>query len=110
VRFIKDFRKNHPFLFKLALVVIFAAAITVIFSVLSAAMASGGNEWNPLWQKVQDYITGVPGKIAATFLVAASIFAFYRGMLAQGGVAILAATGLVLSPKIANAIANGALF
>jgi len=110
VRFLKAFQKEHPFLFKLVLVAVFAVAITAAFSVFSVAMASGGNEWNPLWQKVQDYITGVPGKIAATFLVAASIFAFYRGMLAQGGVAILAATGLVLSPKIASAIANGALF
>ena len=110
MKLMRDFRKKHPFLFELALVLVFAIAVTVTFSVFSTAMANGGNEWNPLWQKVQDYITGVPGKIAATFLVGASIFAFYRGMLAQGGVAILAATGLVLSPKIANAIANGALF
>ena len=110
MRFLKAFQKEHPFLFNLVLVVVFTVAITAAFSVFSIAMAAGGQEWNPLWQKVQDYVTGIPGKIAATFLVAASIFAFYRGMLAQGGVAILAATGLVLSPKIASSIASGALF
>jgi len=95
---------------KVALYGLVAFAFVAVVAVVAPVMASGGSEWSPLWQKVQDYITGVPGKIAATFFVAAGIIAFYRGLMAQGVIAILAATGLVLAPKIANSIASGLLF
>ena len=95
---------------KVALYSIVAFAFVAVVSVVAPALASGGSEWSPLWQKVQSYLTGIPGKIAATFFVAAAIFAFYRGTMAQGVIAILAATALVLSPKIANSIASGLLF
>lgn len=95
---------------KIALYSIVAFAFVAVVSVVAPVLASGGSEWSPLWQKVQDYITGIPGKIAATFFLGAGVFAFYRGTLAQGFIAILAATAIVLSPRIASSIASGFLF
>jgi len=87
-------------------------ALMAIFMVLAVvnAHATGGSEWQPLWNTLKGYIEGYPGMIAAAFLVLAGLFSFYRGQLAQGGVAILIAGGIFLAPTIAQNLASGTTF
>lgn len=51
MRFLKTFQREHSFLFKLVLVAVFAVAITVAFSVVSTAMASGGMSGIPFGKR-----------------------------------------------------------
>ena len=104
---LKSFKENHPVVFNIFLGVVLGLVMTYGFDVLAS---TGGSEWKPLWQKLQSYIEGYIGMIAAAFLVLAGLFSFYRGQLAQGGVAILVAAGIFLAPKIASNLAGGTLF
>jgi hypothetical protein len=86
--------------------------LVAVFFVVGAvaAHATGGSEWQPIWDKVKAYLEGYPGMIAAAFFVVAGLVSFYRGMFAQGAVSILVATGIFLAPTIAQNLASGTVF
>lgn len=75
-----------------------------------AAHATGGSEWQDIWNKVKDYLQGYPGMIAAALFIAGGLVSFYRGALGQGAVAIIVAVGIFLIPNVAEGMASGTLF
>ncbi len=92
--------------------IVLRALFVAIFAVLAVvnAHATGGSEWQPIWDTLKNYIEGYPGMIAAAFFVLAGLFSFYRGQLAQGVVSILIAGAIFLTPTIASNLASGTTF
>jgi type IV secretory pathway VirB2 component (pilin) len=80
-----------------------------IIGLVANAYATGGSEWQPIWDKIVGYINGYPGMIAAAGLVIAGLFAFYRGQFAQGLVAIIVAAAIFLTPTVVQGFTSGTL-
>jgi hypothetical protein len=74
------------------------------------ASTTRGTEFAGLWTRVTDYLTGVPGIIAAaSFIVMGLWSAFGRGSVMGFFVGILAAATIFLIPTIVEGM-GGAVF
>lgn len=104
-----EFKKAHPLLFQFVLTCAVTCAVTFVAS-HGVLANTGGSEWQPLWNKLQGYVEGYLGMMAAVFFVLAGLIGFYRGQFAQGGIAILVAGGIFLAPTIATKLSGGVLF
>ncbi len=84
----------------------------VTLAITSPAMASvqRGVEFAGLWERVTDYLTGVPGIIAAaSFIIMGLWSAFGRGSVIGFFGGILAAATIFLIPTIVEGM-GGAIF
>jgi len=91
-------------------VVALICLLTVLAASAALASTTRGTEFAGLWTRVTDYLTGVPGIIAAaSFIVMGLWSAFGRGSVMGFFGGILAAATIFLIPTIVEGM-GGAVF
>ncbi|MBV5272385.1 MAG: pili assembly chaperone [Lamprocystis purpurea] len=99
--------RQHTTLMALGLLAFMAALMLVADPTLAG---TGGSEFNPLYTKLSDWMTGYLGRVvAAVFIIVGLVAGVTRGSVMGFVFGVAAGTGLFLAPNVIDATVSATL-